>query len=82
MYTRKIRFNAADGVLGFINEVNDLAFDVDLKIDRYIVDAKSLVGVLTLNFRRDIEFIAHTTNKDEINKVNSILEKYTNQIAA
>ncbi len=41
-------------VKNFVNAINDFEFDVDLVSGRYVVDAKSIMGIFSLDLSRPI----------------------------
>lgn len=41
-------------VKNFVNTINDFDFDVDLVSGRYVVDAKSIMGIFSLDLSRPI----------------------------
>lgn len=51
MRTHKIRLRP-DEVKGFVEEACKYDFDIDISYNSYVVDAKSIVGVLGLDFRQ------------------------------
>jgi len=51
MMSRKIRLRP-DEVRSFVNEACKCDFDIDIAYNSYIVDAKSIVGVLGLDFSK------------------------------
>ncbi len=48
----------------FVNEVTMLDYEVDLEQGRYIVDAKSIMGIFALDTLSPITLVAHTDNAD------------------
>ena len=48
----------------FVNEVTMLDYEVDLEQGRYIVDAKSIMGIFALDTLSPITLVAHTENAD------------------
>lgn len=52
METRKIRLTQIDDVKEFVNAASACDFDIDIFYNRIIVDAKSLLGVLSLDLSR------------------------------
>ncbi len=44
----------------FVNEVIMLDYDVDLAQGRYLIDAKSIMGIFALDLLSPITVIAHT----------------------
>ena len=52
-----VKFDEADQIINFINQYE---YDADVKCGSRIVDAKSIVGVLSLARSKDLELILHT----------------------
>jgi phosphotransferase system HPr-like phosphotransfer protein len=52
-------------IRNFVNEVILVDYDVDLVQGRYTIDAKSIMGIFSLNLRSPITLVAHTDNADE-----------------
>ena len=50
MRERKIKMTPAE-VVEFVNEASKCDFDIDISYNHYIVDAKSIIGVMALDFR-------------------------------
>lgn len=50
MRERKIKMTPAD-VQNFVNEASKCDFDIDISYNHYTVDAKSIIGVMGLDFR-------------------------------
>ena len=49
----------------FVNEVTMIDYEVDLEQGRYIVDAKSIMGIFALDTLSPITLVAHSDNTDE-----------------
>ena len=49
----------------FVNEVTLLEYEVDLEQGRYIVDAKSIMGIFALDTLSPITLVAHSDNTEE-----------------
>ena len=47
MITRQIKLNATEDVQEFVNEAAKCSFDIDISYNRIIIDAKSLLGILS-----------------------------------
>lgn len=73
MLNYKISLAAINDVKDFVNTVMKYDFDIDLVSGRYAVDAKSIMGIFSLDLSKPIELNAHTD--DPGNFVNDI-EKY------
>ena len=50
----------------FIKITTSFESNIDMIKDRYVVDAKSLLGVLSLDFTQPIMVVIHSVNEDEI----------------
>ena len=48
MVERHIRLNATEDVKEFVNEATKCDFDIDISYNRIIIDAKSLLGILSM----------------------------------
>lgn len=64
MKTCEIILNSIDSVKTFVNIVNTYDFDVDLISGRYTVDAKSIMGIFSLDLSKPIKVEAHSDNCD------------------
>lgn len=59
-----IRLNTINDVKQFVNTVGKCEYDVDLISGRYAVDAKSIMGIFSLDISKPIRLDAHTDNAD------------------
>ena len=50
----------------FVNIVAKYDFDIDLTSGRYVVDAKSIMGIFSLNLSKPIKVEAHCDDKKAI----------------
>lgn len=64
MKSVKILLAAINDVKNFVNIVAKYDFDVDLVSGRYAVDAKSIMGIFSLDLSKPIELQAHTDDAD------------------
>ena len=65
MTTAKIMLSSINDVKNLVNIVNKYDFDIDLISDRYVVDAKSIMGIFSLNLSKPIKVEVHSDNCDE-----------------
>ena len=54
-----IRLSTIEQVRNFVNTVSKYDCDVDLKSGRYLVDAKSIMGIFSLDLMNKIEVTIH-----------------------
>ena len=60
-----IKLDSIASVKKFVSVVSMHDFDVDLASGRYAVDAKSIMGIFSLDLSNPIEVIAHTDDADK-----------------
>ena len=67
MKTVHISLNSIDKVKAFVNDITKFDNDFDLVSGRYVIDAKSIMGIFSLDLSKPIDLAIHTeTNLDEI----------------
>ena len=55
MQSVKILLDTVDKVRGFVNTVGPMDGDVDIVSDRYVVDAKSIMGIFSLDLSKPLQ---------------------------
>ncbi len=65
MKTLNLMLSSINDVKDFVNTVSRYDFDVDLTSGRYVVDAKSIMGIFSLNLSKPIKMEIHSDNCDE-----------------
>ena len=64
MKTMNIMLNSINDVKTFVNLVSKYDFDVDLTSERYVVDAKSIMGIFSLDLSKPIKVEIHSDDCD------------------
>ena len=57
-----IMLHSINDVKTFVNAVNKYDFDVDLTSGRYVVDAKSIMGIFSLDLSKPIKVEVYSEN--------------------
>lgn len=60
MTVAKIRLNTINDVKEFVNAVTLCDYEVDLVSGRYAIDAKSIMGIFSLDLTQPVELRVHT----------------------
>ena len=68
MKTVKISLNSIDKVKAFVNEVTKYDAEFDLVSGRYVIDAKSIMGIFALNLARELTVDSPTLSEEELHK--------------
>ncbi len=66
MKTAEIRLSTIEDVRNFVNTVSKYDIDIDLSSGRYIVDAKSIMGIFSLDLMKPITMTAHADDCDAL----------------
>lgn len=66
MKTIKVSLFSNTDVKDFVNIVSKYDFDIDLVSGRYVVDAKSIMGIFSLDLTKPIQVDLHTDDADAI----------------
>ena len=66
MKTVDIKLSSIEDVRKFVDIVSKYDIDIDLSSGRYIVDAKSIMGIFSLDLSRPVELQAHVDNCDDL----------------
>ena len=59
MKTVQISLNSIDKVKAFVNEISKFDCDFDLVSGRYVIDAKSIMGIFSLDLSKPIDLNIH-----------------------
>lgn len=59
MKTVQISLNSIDKVKSFVNDITKFDYDFDLVSGRYVIDAKSIMGIFSLDLSKPINLNIH-----------------------
>ncbi len=66
MNTVQIKLSSIQDVRNFVDIVSKYDMEIDLASGRYVVDAKSIMGIFSLDLLSPITLTAHGDNADEL----------------
>ena len=66
MYQVSIRLSTIEAIRNFVAAVLTLDYDIDLCSGRYCIDAKSIMGIFSLDLMSPIQLTAHTDDPSEL----------------
>ena len=78
MKTVKISLNSIDKVKAFVNEISKFDCDFDLVSGRYVIDAKSIMGIFSLDFSKPIDLNIYADGA-ALDTVMAIVGKYVTE---
>jgi len=73
MKTLQISLKLAEKVKDFVNIISKYPFDIDLRCGRFVIDAKSLLGIFSLDLSKPLTLEAHS---DDVGTLFADLEKF------
>jgi len=71
-----IKVDSVDKVKDFVKVTNKIVPDMDLIVGRYIIDAKSIMGIFSADLTRKICLKIHSDNEKECTEIRKKLEKF------
>ena len=66
MKSVKISLEMAQKVKEFVSITQDCPYEIDLKSDKYVVDAKSILGIFSLDLSKPLVVEIHSDNCDDL----------------
>lgn len=75
MKTIQISLNSIDKVKSFVNDITKFNNDFDLVSGRYVIDAKSIMGIFSLDLSKPINLNIHA--EENIDEILQVLSAYT-----
>ena len=75
MKTVQISLNSINKVKSFVNDITKFDCDFDLVSGRYVIDAKSIMGLFSLDLSKSIELNIHAS-ESETEEILKVLETY------
>ena len=74
MQTVQISLNSIDKVKSFVNDISKFSNDFDLVSGRYVIDAKSIMGIFSLDLSKPIDLSIHAG--EDIDQILELLKPY------
>ena len=64
MTQSKIKLNAAEDVQEFVKAASKCDFDIDIYYNRFLIDAKSILGILSMDLTKVLTVDCHGENNE------------------
>ena len=74
MKTVQISLNSIDKVKSFVNAITQFDYDFDLISGRYVIDAKSIIGIFSLDLSKPIDLAIHAD--EEVDAILEVIKPY------
>lgn len=66
MKSVKILLNTTDSVKSFVNIISSFDYDADIRSGRYVVNAKSILGIFSLELSRPVVLEIYENDCDDL----------------
>ena len=76
MTSVQINLNSIEKVKSFVNEITKFDAEFDLVSGRYVIDAKSIMGIFSLDISKPIDLNVHAESDEEAQKILSAIDPY------
>lgn len=76
MKSFNIKLTSINDVKLFVATANDQGYEIDLVSGRYIIDAKSIMGIFSLDLAKPIRVEIHASD-EEAAAFSNLVKKYT-----
>ena len=74
MKTVQISLNSIGKAKSFVNDSSKFNYDLDLVSGRYVIDAKSIMGIFSLDLSKPIDLSIHA--EEDIDQILTALKPY------
>lgn len=71
-----LKLNTVDKITGFSNAANKFHSDIDILQDRYVVDAKSVLGIYTVDLAKPVTVRILSDDAAEIARFQEQMEEF------
>ena len=75
MKTVQISLNSIDKVKSFVNAITQFDYDFDLISGRYVIDAKSIMGIFSMDLSKPVEFRVLETH-EKLSQIEDAIAPY------
>ena len=75
MFQKKVKFDTISQVQKFVDAISKIDADFDIIHYRYVIDAKSIMGIFSLDLSTELKLNVHTEDKDSEKNVTGLLKE-------
>ncbi|MBR4589085.1 MAG: HPr family phosphocarrier protein [Bacteroidaceae bacterium] len=72
----RVQLNTIDRVKRFVKICDNYEEDIDLSSGRYIIDAKSIMGIFSFDLTKPLNIRIHSNNIDVVRRFNEEMSEY------
>ncbi|HHW57459.1 MAG TPA: HPr family phosphocarrier protein [Clostridia bacterium] len=72
----KVKLTTIENVKNFVEKTSKYPFEIDVISGRYLIDAKSIMGLFSLNLENILTVIPHTNDEENLKKLEEDLKNF------
>lgn len=76
MITIPITLTKIEHVKSFVNDITPFPYTMDISSDRYVVNAKSIMGLFSLDLAKPLALHVHVEDNEDLSDLIDALEPY------
>jgi phosphotransferase system HPr-like phosphotransfer protein len=76
MTSVQINLNSIEKVKSFVNEITKFDAEFDLVSGRYVIDAKSIMGIFSLDISKPIDLNIHANSDAQAGEIMNAIDPY------
>lgn len=76
MFKTTVNLNRVDRLKNFVNEISKFNADFDAVRDKYVIDAKSIIGMFSLDLSKPIDIVVNFREENEVETILEMFRKY------
>lgn len=75
MFTKEVKLETVEKVKDFVNAVRNVNGDIDVGSGRYIIDGKSIMGILSLDLSKPLKLTVNCDANEQA-KIENVLKPF------
>lgn len=72
----KIKLDTIDNVKKFVSVIETFENDVDIMLGRYVINAKSIIAIFSLDLTKVLKVIIHDATLQDVSRLEKVLEEF------
>lgn len=71
-----VKLNNIETLKNFISDISKFESNIDAIRGRYVIDAKSIMGMFSIDLSQPVDILIYSDNERELEKFEEIMKKY------
>lgn len=71
-----VKLNNIETLKNFISDISKFESNIDAVRGRYVIDAKSIMGMFSIDLSQSVDILIYSDNERELEKFEEVMKKY------